>query len=151
MPQRPALRSSPSIEDYLERIYELVERKGYARAVDIASSLTIRQSSVTKMIQRLHRQGYVIYEKYRGMTLTSKGEALAKAVWGRHKTLAQFFRMLGVSEDVLQRDVEGIEHHVSASTLACLRDLVQYFEGHPQMLREFQERRQGNGRKTREN
>lgn len=138
---------SPSSEDYLERIYELVERKGYARAVDIASSLHIRQSSVTKMIQRLHAQGFLNYEKYRGMTLTAKGASLARAVWERHKLLAQFFRILGVSEDVLERDIEGIEHHVSASTLASLRDLIRFFEDHSQYIREFHARYRGPARR----
>src|SRR5207249_1392690 len=35
-PQTPP---SQSAEDYLERIHELIEEKGYARVVDIASSL----------------------------------------------------------------------------------------------------------------
>ena len=44
---------SQSAEDYLERIHELIEEKGYARVVDIASSLKVRQASVTSMVQRL--------------------------------------------------------------------------------------------------
>lgn len=148
MPSGGRLSNSLSAEDYLERIFELVERKGYARAVDIASSLDVQQSSVTKMIQRLNALGFLNYEKYRGLTLTSKGESLARAIWGRHKTLAQFFRILGVPERDLQRDIEGIEHHVSGSTLSHLRDLVQFFGDHPRSLRKFQGRRKGSARKT---
>ena len=39
-------RPSQSAEDYLKRIHELIERKGYARVVDIASSLKVKQASV---------------------------------------------------------------------------------------------------------
>ena len=46
-------KASESAEDYLERIDELIEGKGYARVVDIARSLRIRQASVTQMVQRL--------------------------------------------------------------------------------------------------
>src|SRR5690606_459977 len=35
----PRPSPSQSAEDYLERIHELIEQKGYARVVDIASSL----------------------------------------------------------------------------------------------------------------
>lgn len=144
----PSRRSrSPSAEDYLERIFELVGRKGYARAIDIASSLRIRQSSVTKMIQRLSAQGFLNYEKYRGLTLTPKGEALARAIGGRHQTLERFFRILGVSEDVLQRDIEGIEHHISSSTLSYLRELVHFFEERPQHVRELRTHRRSHVRR----
>ena len=44
---------SQTAEDYLERIHELIEEKGYARVVDIASSLDVKQASVTSMVQKL--------------------------------------------------------------------------------------------------
>ena len=65
-------------EDYLEKIHHLIESKGYARAVDIASALGVSQASVSAMIQRLDAEGYVVYEKYRGLTLTEHGRNVAK-------------------------------------------------------------------------
>ena len=70
-------RPSQSAEDYLERIQELMDGKGYARVVDIASSLKVKQASVTSMVQKLAEQGYLNYEKYRGLILTDKGRAVA--------------------------------------------------------------------------
>ena len=52
-------RPSQSAEDYLERIQELMEGKGYARVVDIASSLKVKQASVTSMVQKLADEGYI--------------------------------------------------------------------------------------------
>src|SRR5687767_12374806 len=40
--------SNQSVEDYLERIHELIEEHGYARPIEIAAALGIKQSSVTK-------------------------------------------------------------------------------------------------------
>src|ERR1044071_6855844 len=54
----PKLSPSQSAEDYLERIHELIEKKGYARVVDIASSLKVRQASVTSMVQKLAEAGF---------------------------------------------------------------------------------------------
>jgi len=64
---RSALRSSAAVEDYLERILELINLKGYARVVDIATALKISQASVTNMVQRLDVDGLLKYEKYRGL------------------------------------------------------------------------------------
>lgn len=128
---------TPSIEDYLERIYELVEEKGYARVSDIASSLDVQPSSVTRMVQRLDDQEYLIYEKYRGLTLTPKGLELGRRIKERHALLEDFLRMLGVKEADVQRDVEGIEHHVSPGTVAAITDLVRFFRLHPEWREAF--------------
>ena len=53
MPASPPRSNSSAVEDYLERILELINTKGYARVVDIATSLKISQASVTNMVQRL--------------------------------------------------------------------------------------------------
>ena len=77
---------SQSAEDYLERIHELIEEKGYARVVDIASSLKVKQASVTSMVQKLGELGYLNYEKYRGLVLTEKGKRIACSIQKRHET-----------------------------------------------------------------
>ena len=86
MPARKrASRSSSAVEDYLERILELINSKGYARVVDIATSLKISQASVTNMVQRLDAEGLLKYEKYRGLVLTTAGETLARNITRRHQ------------------------------------------------------------------
>src|ERR1044071_8334491 len=101
---------SQSAEDYLERIHELIEEKGYARVVDIASSLQVKQASVTSMVQKLGELGYLNYEKYRGLVLTEKGKKIACNIQKRHETLSRFFSLLGVDSAIQQQDIEGIEH-----------------------------------------
>ena len=128
---------SQSAEDYLERIHELIEEKGYARVVDIASSLDVKQASVTSMVQKLSELGYINYEKYRGLILTDKGREVARRIQRRHETLSRFFSLLGLDPKTQQADIEGIEHHLSPETLACLADLAQYFEDHPDVLKDF--------------
>ena len=128
---------SQSAEDYLERIHELIEEKGYARVVDIASSLDVKQASVTSMVQKLGELGYINYEKYRGLILTEKGREVALRIQRRHETLSRFFSLLGLDSKTQQADIEGIEHHLSPETLNCLADLAQYFEDHPDVLKDF--------------
>src|SRR5580698_5901976 len=89
---------SQSAEDYLERIHALIQDKGYARVVDIASTLEVKQASVTSMVQKLAELGYLNYEKYRGLVLTEKGRAVAIRIKKRHQTLARFFSLFGLDE-----------------------------------------------------
>src|SRR5215468_8484005 len=93
-----------SAEDYLERIHELIEEKGYARVVDIASSLKVKQASVTSMVQKLGEAGYLKYEKYRGLILTERGRAVARRIRDRHETLSRFFSLLGLDAESQLQD-----------------------------------------------
>ncbi|HEX7470973.1 MAG TPA: transcriptional regulator MntR [Verrucomicrobiae bacterium] len=136
-----AMSPSQSAEDYLERIHELIERKGYARVVDIASSLKVRQASVTSMVQKLARGGFVKYEKYRGLLLTDKGRAVARKIQNRHATLSRFFSLFNLDAETQRHDIEGIEHHLSPSTLETLASLAEFFEANPEVLRAFQQSR----------
>jgi Mn-dependent DtxR family transcriptional regulator len=126
--------TSAAVEDYLERILELINTKGYARVVDIAQSLKISQASVTNMIQRLDAEGLLKYEKYRGLALTTAGEALALNITRRHQLLTDFLKLLGLDDEVIYHDVEGMEHHISPATLRAIETLTAHLRRQPALL-----------------
>jgi len=133
-------RSSSAAEDYLERIQELIDSKGYARAVDIAGSLGISQASVTNMVKRLDAEGFLRHEKYRGLVLTPEGENIARAISHRHRILTDFFHLMGVPSEVIEGDVEGMEHHLSAASLRVIEALFEEFsknKGHKELLKKI--------------
>jgi Mn-dependent DtxR family transcriptional regulator len=119
---------TPSMEDYIEQIYMLIEEKGYARVSDIAEALSVHPSSVTKMVQKLDKDEYLVYEKYRGFSLTTKGNKIGKRLVFRHDLLEQFLKIIGVKHENIYKDVEGIEHHLSWDSIERIVDLVQFFQ-----------------------
>ncbi len=125
------------MEDYLERIYRLIDEKGYARVADIAEGLEVHPSSATKMIQKLDKDEYLVYEKYRGLILTPKGKRIGKRLVERHHLLEQFLETIGVKEENIYKDVEGIEHHLSTDSIACIESLVEYFRREPERLEQL--------------
>ena len=133
----PQSSPSQSAEDYLERIHELITEKGYARVVDIAESLGVKQASVTSMVQRLGELGYLNYEKYRGLILTDRGREVACNIQRRHETLSHFFSLFGLSDETQRKDIEGMEHHLSADTVELIADLADHFKKHPDLLQKF--------------
>ena len=126
------------MEDYLEVISELVELKGYANTIDISRYLNVSAPSVTKMLQRLDENGYLEYEKYKGINLTEKGNALAGTIRQKHGILLEFFKMLGINHDIANQDAEGIEHHLNPQTIKQLRKFVTYLKANPKLLQSFQ-------------
>src|SRR5271165_5660873 len=95
-PTDAAPSRSESTEDHLERIQELVDRKGYARVADTAASLGLSRSAVSNMVRRLARRGFLNYERYRGFTLTPAGRQVAQHIKARHKILTEMFEILGL-------------------------------------------------------
>lgn len=134
--------ATPSMEDYIEQIYLQLEARGDARVSDVAEALSVLPSSVTKMAQRLDREGYVIYERYRGLELTEKGLKFGKKLVKRHELLEQFLRIIGVEEENIYDDVEGIEHHMSWNAMDRITDLVEAMQEDEEFVANLKKRQQ---------
>lgn len=113
--------ASEIAEDYVELIDDLITEKGEARAVEIARRLGVTQVTVTKTVDRLKRERLVTSEPYRSIFLTNRGIKLAREVRERHETVLAFLRSLGVPARDAELDAEGIEHHISRTTLSAMR------------------------------
>ena len=115
-------------EDYLETIYNLKLEFGVVRISDIAKTLDISKPSVTQMMQRLDKDGLVVYKPYFPMVLTIKGLKIAKKVAERHQVLAEFFTLLGIPMVIQRRDIHGIEHFLSPLTLKRLKSVLEFLK-----------------------
>jgi len=76
---------SSEAEEYLEAIYRLEKKTGFAKTMELARKLKVVPGSVTNTIQSLERRGLVIHEPYKGVKLTEKGRKLALDVLRRHR------------------------------------------------------------------
>ena len=117
-------RRTALVEDYVELIADLIEDGQEARQVDIAARLGVAQPTVAKMLSRLAEEGLVVQRPYRGVFLTEEGSRIAGECRERHEIVEAFLRSIGVSAETARIDAEGIEHHVSAETLAIFRKLA---------------------------
>lgn len=120
-----AARSQAMFEDYVELIDDLIRTTGEARPIDIARRLGVSHPTVVKAIGRLKREGLAESRPYRGVFVTAKGAALAESVRARHRLVVDTLLALGVPEEVAEQDAEGIEHHVSETTLEAFAAFLQ--------------------------
>lgn len=139
---------TPTMEDYIEQIYNLIQQKGYARVSDIAEGLDVHPSSVTKMVQKLDKDDFLIYEKYRGLILTERGRTIGERLVFRHDLLEDFLEIIGVDKDKIYDDVEGIEHHLSWTSIDRISDLVDYFKEDKQRIDRLRAIQKENEQKT---
>ncbi|BAT20485.1 manganese transport regulator MntR [Asaia bogorensis NBRC 16594] len=120
-----AARRNALIEDYVELIADLLAEGHEARQVDIATRLGVSQPTVAKMLTRLANEGYVHRRPYRGVFLTEMGQDVANQAKNRHQIVENFLRALGISEETVRVDAEGIEHYVSDETLAAFHKALE--------------------------
>ena len=111
-------------EDYVEMIADLIAETGEARTVDLAARFGVTSPTVNAIIQRLQREDLVETRPYRSIFLTEAGQALAEKARDRHRIVHDFLVAIGVPETIAEEDAEGIEHHVSAETLAVFAKIT---------------------------
>jgi len=113
---------SSEAEEYLEAIYRLEKKTGFAKTMELVNQLKVVPGSVTNTIESLERRGLVLHEPYRGVKLTEKGRKLALDVLRRHR-LAE--RLL---TDVLRLDWSRVHDMACRLEHAITKDMVSPLE-----------------------
>ena len=85
-------------------------------------------------LQRLDAEGYVVYERYRGVTMTEAGREIGRAIARRHEVLTRLLAGFGLDPQTVHEDVEGMEHHISRQTLDVLTLLMEELEANAELL-----------------
>ena len=114
-----------TIEDYVELLYDLQQKKKPVHTNDVANILNINPASVTEIFQKLSDEGYVNYEKYSGVTLTEKGKRLAILTKKRHEKLKEFLILLGIDKKIAEQDACEMEHILHKKTMDTVVKFVE--------------------------
>ena len=108
-------------EMYLESIYVLSEKNKPVRSIDVGEYLGYSKPSVSRAVGILKKGGYVVADKDGYLSLTDSGLEIAKKIYERHTTLADFLIRLGVSRDAAVEDACKMEHDISDETFEALK------------------------------
>ena len=129
---------SPSLEDYLEEIFNFNSSKDKVKVKDIADKLHVSSPSVVKALDKLEKQGYIIYIKYKNILLTDKGYKYGNFLVERNSILRKFFIMINSDCNPID-EAEAVEHYLSPSTLKMISNLYYYFEENEEIYNNFLE------------
>ena len=116
-------------EDYVEIIAELISLRGQARVSDIARCLGVSHVTVVRTLERLKKKGFLCSDPHAPISLSNEGLELAKFCKERHLFLLEYLTALGVPENVAAIDVEGMEHHISQTTIEAFQKQLQLLYG----------------------
>ncbi len=114
------------VEEYLEAMLDIQREKGrVVKTSDLAKKLNVKPSSVTEMLLKLSKKGYVEYQPYYGAVLTEKGREVAERIKRYHRIFEKFFRdFLGIEEDEAHRLSCELEHHVNDDIVRRVCEII---------------------------
>lgn len=122
---------SISLEDYIEEIYIQVLDAGHAKVTDIANKLGVKKASVTGAMNTLAEKELINYTPYSPITLTEKGEKIAKEILTKHKNLVSFFvEVLGANKNEAVEIACKMEHIVSKKIFDNMVKLTEFVKEH---------------------
>ena len=98
---------------------------------DIAERLKVKPATVSEMLEKLSKEGYVIYRKRLFVALTEKGKEVARDVRERREILVKFLTALGIPKNIAEKDACTIEHVLHSETVKQLKNFVTFIEECP--------------------
>src|SRR6266702_8935631 len=108
-----------TVEEYLETIYNMSAEDEPVIGARLAEKFRVSAPTVTEMLKRLVRDGYVSMDAKRVVTLTEEGYQAAEAVLRRHRLTERFLvDMLGMQWHQVHEEACRLEHFISGAVEA---------------------------------
>ena len=118
---------SANIEEYLEAIYKISQSEESVKTSRISKDLGITAASVSEMLKRLDKMGYVEYSQYKGVKLTGKGLKIAKNITRKHRLLERFLHdILKLKDHFLHDQACEMEHSLSDDAERALCQVLEH-------------------------
>ena len=112
-------------EMYLEAIYVLHEKTGFVRSIDVSEYLGYSKPSVSRAMGILRNGEYIQVDTDGGITLTEKGQDIARKIYERHKLLTDLLVRIGVSQETAAEDACKLEHAISDESFEALKKYAE--------------------------
>ena len=115
------MRLRESGEMYLETVLLLSERVEHVRSLDVANHLGFSKPSVSRAVGKLKSENYINIDQQGYITLTDKGESIARKILEKRKVLKDLIMSWGVDEKTAAADACKIEHVLSDESFEAIK------------------------------
>ena len=122
---------SSTLEDYLEAICRIEQKKSFARVRDIAHALGVANSTTTAALQSLHQKGLINYEPYEPVTLSPEGRERSEQIVLRHRIIEDFLEnVLDIPPERADSIACGMEHAIDREALQRFVCFLAFIKQH---------------------
>jgi DtxR family transcriptional regulator, Mn-dependent transcriptional regulator len=117
--------ATPAEEEYLETLFWLFEAGLPLTGANMARAMRLSAPTVSEMLGRLERDGYIARRANRAVEFTPQGREHAELVVGRHRMIERFLTdVVGVPWDEVHEEAEKLEHAMTPRFEAYVRGAV---------------------------
>ena len=103
--------ASQTEENYLKSLFNLANEAGEVNISELAQQMQVSMPTVNSMVKNLQKSGWVIYEKYRPVTLTTSGQKAAALIIRKHRLTEMFLvNKMGFGWEEVHEIAEQVEH-----------------------------------------
>ena len=108
-------------EMYLETILVLSKKGAPVRSLDVANELGVSKPSVSRAMGKLKTENYILIDPQGYITLTERGEGIARKIYEKRVVLKELILSIGVDEETAAKDACRIEHVLSDETFEAIK------------------------------
>ncbi len=119
---------SPSLEQYIEAIADLLPRDKVCSVSDIAEQVQVSRPAASRAVRELSEQELVEHRSYGYVDLTPKGQSIAEKLTARHEVLYEFLREVLLFEDEwADQEACRLEHQLDDLIVGRISELCKFF------------------------
>lgn len=119
------MKVKESEEMYLETLLLLKEEKQNVRSVDVVEKLGYAKSSVSRGINLLEDNGYIVINRESGViNFTNEGREKAKEVYEKHQVFTKLFMYVGADKSVAEDNACRVEHVISHDMFELIKEFI---------------------------
>jgi DtxR family Mn-dependent transcriptional regulator len=135
VPPEPS-HATDAEEEYLQTLFWLFEAGLPMTAANLSRAMRLSAPTVSEMVGRLERDGYINRDPDRSISFTESGRADAERIVSRHRMIERFLTdQVGVPWDEVHEEAEHLEHAMTPRFEAYVRssvgDALTCPHGHP--------------------
>lgn len=120
--------ASPTEENYLKSLFNLANDAGEVNISELAQQMQVSMPTVNSMVKTLQKNGWLIYEKYKPVTLTPTGKKEAALIIRKHRLTEMYLvNKMGFGWEEVHEIAEQVEHIHSPKFFERMDEMM----GHP--------------------
>ena len=125
-----------NLESYLEEIYQLSLEKATFTPREIGERIQATPALLFRILKKLHREGYIQYDRHGTIALTLEGAALGKLMVKRNSILQEFLFIINSGTDPAE-EAAVLETYLKPSTIFAIEDLMEFFKQEKGIMERF--------------
>ena len=123
--QDAASAATDAEQEYLQTLFWLFEAGLPMTAANLARAMQLSAPTVSEMVGRLERDGYISRDADRTISFTDSGREDAEQIVSRHRMIERFLTdVVGVPWDDVHEEAEHLEHAMTPRFEAYVRSSV---------------------------